>query len=163
MTNDRDTDTCDTWLTYAEAAKRLGVSANAIKQRVKRGALLATRGNDGQPRVSLPVRHGDTDTAKQNRPTPTPATPADPMVALSKALEMVAIERARADQQLVEERRRHESEIERTIGQICAERTFWIERADAAEVRAEAAEERLHQAILDRTKQSRPWWRRWVG
>ena len=74
-----------------------------------------------------------------------------------------AMERARADQQLVEERRRHESEIERLVGQVHAERSFWVERADAAEVRAEAAEERLHQAILHRTIQNRTWWRRWVG
>jgi chromosome segregation ATPase len=44
------------WLTYTEAAKRLGTTPDAIRQRVKRGQMKASRGNDGRPRVWSDVR-----------------------------------------------------------------------------------------------------------
>ncbi len=65
-------------MTYAEAAHRLGISTNAIKQRVKRGKLQAATGNDGHARVWLPVQNADTDTKIQTPQTPTPTTPAKP-------------------------------------------------------------------------------------
>ena len=39
------------WLTYTEAARRLGTTPDAIRQRVKRGQMQGSRGNDGRPRV----------------------------------------------------------------------------------------------------------------
>jgi hypothetical protein len=39
------------WLTYTEAARRLGTTPDAIRQRVKRGQMRGSRGNDGRPRV----------------------------------------------------------------------------------------------------------------
>jgi chromosome segregation ATPase len=44
------------WLTYTEAAKRLRTTPDAIRQRVKRGQMKASRGNDGRPRVWSDVR-----------------------------------------------------------------------------------------------------------
>jgi chromosome segregation ATPase len=44
------------WLTYTEAAKRLGTTPDAIRQRVKRGQMQGSRGNDGRPRVWTDVR-----------------------------------------------------------------------------------------------------------
>jgi len=42
------------WLTYDEAAERLGVSAEAIRCRAKRQRWRRTRGNDGRARIQLP-------------------------------------------------------------------------------------------------------------
>jgi excisionase family DNA binding protein len=44
----------DQWLTYAEAAEKLGVSKQAIRQKVIRGRWPRTRGNDGQARIQIP-------------------------------------------------------------------------------------------------------------
>jgi DNA-directed RNA polymerase specialized sigma24 family protein len=42
------------WFTYEEAAERLGVSAESIRQRAIRGRWHRTLGNDGKARVRLP-------------------------------------------------------------------------------------------------------------
>jgi hypothetical protein len=42
------------WLTYAEAAARLGVSAEAVRARVIRGAWRRQVGNDGLARIIIP-------------------------------------------------------------------------------------------------------------
>ena len=44
------------WLTYTEAARRLGTTPDAIRQRVKRGQMRGSRGNDGRPRVWVDER-----------------------------------------------------------------------------------------------------------
>ena len=41
----------DTWLTLTEAAARTGHTRDAIRQRIRRRSLPATKGNDGQLRV----------------------------------------------------------------------------------------------------------------
>jgi hypothetical protein len=46
------------WLTYTEAARRLGTTPDAIRQRVKRGQMQGSRGNDGRPRVWTDARPG---------------------------------------------------------------------------------------------------------
>jgi chromosome segregation ATPase len=53
------------WLTYTEAARRLGTTPDAIRQRVKRGQMQGTRGNDGRPRVWSNARPNG-QTAEQN-------------------------------------------------------------------------------------------------
>ena len=54
--------------------------------------------------------------------------------------------------------------INRLQAQSAIERSLWLERVDAAEVRAERVEEKLDR-VLDQLleQQSRPWWRRWLG
>jgi hypothetical protein len=42
------------WFTYSEAADKLGVSRQAVRQKAIRGHWARTRGNDGQARVQLP-------------------------------------------------------------------------------------------------------------
>jgi hypothetical protein len=44
----------DDWLTYEQAAERLGVSPEAIRQKAIRGRWQRTKGNDGKARVRLP-------------------------------------------------------------------------------------------------------------
>ncbi len=43
----------DGWLTLSEAAARTGHTREAIRQRIRRGSLPATKGNDGQLRVQV--------------------------------------------------------------------------------------------------------------
>jgi hypothetical protein len=47
-------DSAPQWLTYAEAGERLGVSAEAVRARVIRGAWRRQVGNDGLARIILP-------------------------------------------------------------------------------------------------------------
>ena len=151
MTSDTDTDTRDTWMTYAEAAKRLGISPNAIKQRVKRGKMQAATGNDGHPRVWLPTRVADTDTKIQTRTTPTSPTPEAEARQTAGAAGPISLDDVRA--MLGEQSERLERQHRETVGLL-------VERIDAAEVRAERAEEKLVE-VLDRL--SRPWWSRLFG
>ena len=115
----------------------------------------------------------------------------EPMVPLGRVLAMVSEavsqERADRDRQIAHERaetaRRlaerdslHLGHIERLLAQAGIERSLWLERVDAAEVRAERVEQRLDQ-VLDQLLADRrqpavgqveqveraPWWRRWFG
>lgn len=43
------------WLSLVDASSRLGVSVDAIRSRVRRGALTARRGNDGRLAVQVPA------------------------------------------------------------------------------------------------------------
>ena len=169
------------WVSIAAAARRLGVSRQAIQKRIARGKIDHRQDNMGNPqvRVAAPSPHlvpgvtprtdAGTMTAVSEI-TQAPQEAADP-VSLSACLEMVErlqaghaaalaavrvqVEQWRTD--MMVERGRHDAEIERLIGQVHAERSFWIERADAAECRAEAAEQRMVEIM------KRPWWRRWLG
>jgi len=47
-------DSTTQWMTYAEAGERLGVSAEAVRQRVIRGHWRRQVGNDGLARIILP-------------------------------------------------------------------------------------------------------------
>ena len=51
-----------------------------------------------------PLMAADTDTAKQNRQTPTPATPGEPMMPVAQAMAMVVQERARHATDMAQER-----------------------------------------------------------
>src|SRR6516164_7811145 len=42
------------WLTYKQAADKLGVSPQAVRQKAIRGRWHRTKGNDGQARVQVP-------------------------------------------------------------------------------------------------------------
>jgi hypothetical protein len=42
------------WLTYRQAADKLGVSPQAVRQKAIRGRWPRTKGNDGQARVQVP-------------------------------------------------------------------------------------------------------------
>ncbi len=87
----------------------------------------------------------------------------------------LAEQHARADADRARSDAAHAAELSRVaslhldlVGRLqaaaAAERSLFLERVDAAEVRAERVEERLDQVLdvlLDR--QGQPWWRRWFG
>ncbi len=113
----------------------------------------------------------------QSPPSPTP------VISFADALAMVDAERVRADQRvadaLAEERtasaRRlaevqtmHLDLVNRLQAQGALERSLWLERVDAAELRAERVEQRLDEVIDHILKQQsnhkqEPWWKRWFG
>lgn len=61
----------DTWLTYADAAERLGTTVEAVRQRAIRGRWKRTQGNDGKARIMLP----DGEHTPSERPARTPVQP----------------------------------------------------------------------------------------
>jgi hypothetical protein len=127
------------WLTYAEAAVRLGVTPEAARRRAIRRKWARMPGNDGRTRVRIPD-----DWRPQGAP---PVQPDDS--ALVHALE-AHVETLKADieqlkAQLADEKARtgHEAtKAEKAIAELSA----------LAERLAAIAEER-----------ARPWWRRLVG
>jgi len=161
------------WVTVSEAARRLGVSRTAIHNRIKRGTLSRMTDNHGNPLVQVSVtravpvtvatcRNGTPDTVTPPEP-PQPRQDVSEMIPASVHLRTVEVIQeahsaalAALEQRLSQQDANHLAEVERLVGQVHAERSFWIERADAAEVRAEAAEQRLAES-------RRPWWARWLG
>jgi hypothetical protein len=87
----------------------------------------------------------------------------------------MASERAETARRLAERDTLHLDTLGRLQAQAAAERSLWLERIDAAEIRAERVEQRLDQ-VLDvllnerrqpvsqvETGEREPWWRRWFG
>ncbi len=50
-----DSDPDVRWMSYAEAAKALGVNPESVARRMRRGNWARGKGNDGRPRVAVPV------------------------------------------------------------------------------------------------------------
>ena len=77
------------------------------------------------------------------------------------------LDQLRAD--MATQQRRADAEIERLVGQFHAERSFWTERADAAECRAEASAAALNDlaarilALVPAPSPAGAWWARWLG
>jgi hypothetical protein len=178
------------WLPVAEAARVLGLTEQALRKRVARGTIDARKNNRGtlvvlvsnagefqaQPGLpSLDKSGATTSTTGQggvhNAASPAVADAADmmPVSAHQKVVETLqeALTAARAD--LEAERRRHEAEIERMVGQFHAERSFWCERADTAECRAEQTTAALNDLVtriltlVPAPQSVAPWWERWFG
>jgi hypothetical protein len=101
------------------------------------------------------------------------ATDSATQITLARALEMVADtvanERADTARQFAERDSLHLDTLGRLQAQAAAERSLWLERVDAAELRAERVEQRLDQVLdvlLTERRQPvpeprRPWWRFW--
>jgi excisionase family DNA binding protein len=79
----------DQWFTYAEAAERLGVSKQAIRQKVIRGRWPRTRGNDGQARIQIP---------EQPYALRTPSVRGPDVATLQAQIEALRAELARAEE-----------------------------------------------------------------
>ena len=191
------------WLTYRELADRLGVSHGAAKiLAARRGWERQAPNKPGGPvRVLVPgdARPGhtghtpytppqSTENVSTSVPPDTPDVAGYGGVVSISVLEKICADHARQQDQM---RSDHAAELARMsslhldlIGRIqaqgAAERSLFLERVDAAELRAEAAEaratavdEKLHQ-VLDRLLErplpatpapepAQPWWARWFG
>jgi len=164
------------WLTVTAAARRLGITRTAVYSRIKRGTLQTQTDNHGHQLVNVDTNVTRDTLRKVTRDTVTPTLNPEPstepphprqdvseMIPASVLRDTVeAIQQAHGaalaalEQRLLQQDANHLAEVDRLVGQVHAERAFWIERADAAEVRAEAAEQRLADS-------RRPWWSRLFG
>ena len=166
------------WVSVSEGARRLGISRSAIRNRISRKTIPYQTDNHGNPRVLVhhgpvpPVAHGPvppvTDRPGPSGPGPElgPQPPRqDQPDSVPWAVHREAVERLQAASDA--ERARHDAEVERLVGQIHAERSFWIERADRAELVAEHAMSRaddMARRMAEMAEQaSRPWFARWFG
>ena len=185
------------WLTYAELAERFGVSRDAAKMLARRKGWQRKPANSRGGVVRVMVPYDPEHQIAQNGvgvPEKVPGdhsgvpelvpVPNEPMVPLGKVLTMVsdavALERADRDRQLdqlrneaahrlAEVQTMHLELINRLQAQSAIERSLWLERVDAAEVRAERVEQRIDQ-VLDQLLANQleqggrlPFWRRWFG
>jgi hypothetical protein len=128
------------WLSYIDAAACLGITPDAIRQRVKRGVLQGARGNDGKPKVWVtdqPITHDRFDATDQ--PIADDADDRSPPIELD-AQSVVTVLCQRHDAEIMRLQQSHDAAL-------CAERSLWLERIDAAEIRAERVEERLDQVL----------------
>ena len=141
----------DTWLTLTEAAARTGHTRDAIRQRIRRRSLPATKGNDGQLRVQardladLPPPDMSADDPGQPANVTPDATPGVLLATLADLRTTVddlrttlaaTLDKARADH-LADHGR-----AERAEAQAAAEAT----RANTLEVRLAVAEAALAEA-----------------
>lgn len=170
------------WLTYSELGERLGVSAEAARQKAIRLRLRRQTANDGKAQVLVDVedvRASSTPRKPREQPNDDRLTPdeqvsderilaaLDAHIAtlkemISKAEALTERERARADEE------RGRAEAERTRADRLQSRldTIMDERASDARRTAE-----IEQAVTDlRSKlaeraalDARPWWKRLAG
>ncbi len=166
------------WLSVSGAAKRLGVSRQAIQNRIKRGTLETRRNNRGELVVLCPATGGatlQTAVAQQTvsatvAPDPPPAArqgvggepDSQPASAYHQLIETLhgALERQERQHrdQLADRDRHHREAVE-----------FWKERCDSAECRAEQATAALNDlvnrilSVIPAPQSAEPWWARWLG
>lgn len=115
------------WLSLTEAARRLDTTPDALRQRVRRGRMHASRGNDSWLRVWVPA---GVETERSNR------TPAEHPGRLTSDRPNEMSGQFKALQALVD---------------VLREQLRTAEQREAAErTRAEAAEERERAAQVDR-------------
>ena len=168
----------DGWLTLTEAAAHTGHTREAIRQRIRRGSLPASKGNDGQLRVQrrdladLPPPDATTDDHGQPRNATRDATADVPLVSLAdlrmtvddlRTTLVVTLDKALADQGRAEQAEARadqaearEREARALADQRGADMTAALMRAARAEGEATALREALTEA-------RRPAWRRWLG
>jgi hypothetical protein len=119
------------WLTYTEAARRLGTTPDAIRQRVKRGQMQGSRGNDGRPRVWVDA-HPDGQ-ATEPSPDKSPNSP------------------NRTESDLSGQIKALEDHIETLKGLVIAE----VERTQAARDEAQEARAEADNAKADQVRMAR--------
>jgi hypothetical protein len=138
------------WLPIAEAAVRLGITENAVRNRLKRRTLRSRKGNDRRVFVLLdPTDQPPTnDRPATDQPSDQPpATQSDQsadlraeVARLTGRLEGATARLADRDGQIAQLRADHRAELDRLAA-------------------AHAAELARLQHIIDRL--AAPWWRRW--
>ena len=173
------------WLTISDAAKKLGVTQQAIKNRINRGTLTTSRNNRGLITVQLPSTvSGAADTVEQHTVSRTVSQPL-PAAPLSGAADRFIehLERQIVDQhaqhraEIIERDAKHREEIERMSASQAEMRQQHQQELDRAEGRHKAEIQRLENAyksamnaLMDKiatvmlvNRPRYPWWRRLIG
>jgi hypothetical protein len=157
----------DDWLTYEQAAERLGVTPEAVRQKAIRGRWQRSRGNDGKARVRLPEGSTDAVRTPSKRPNANPVrTPSERVSAerLFKALEdhVETLKRDLAARESALEAVRNEITAERDTNRAkiaALEESLGAERQRAEE----AIKAHLNLAERVAAEKARPWWKRLAG
>ncbi|MCZ8105060.1 MAG: hypothetical protein O9972_45105 [Burkholderiales bacterium] len=125
----------DTWLTYAEAAERLGTTVEAVRQREIRGRWKRTQGNDGKAWIMLPDGErtpSERPARTRVQPPPSERTDAERLVAALEAHnETLKGELAAAPTEALSEKIRADKAIAdcvRLAEQLAASRAPWWPR-----------------------------------
>ena len=162
----------DQWRTISDAARDLGVTENAVRIRVRKGRLLATRDNRGRilvstgsvgPSSSGLVRPDQPDPSEILSPNKTGAT----LVPLSFCTERLQEQQARHDEVVsrflsdaATQQQRFDAEISRLRSDMNAER----QRHEAELGRMERAYQKATDSLMARvagilvSNRPRPWW-----
>jgi len=148
------------WLSVSAASRRLGMSRQALQQRIRRGTIDCRRNNRGDPQVFVSNASALACVATSEAGVATLA--AGLQQAAPEPVGQLSLNDVRQllGEQSERMERQHAAALA-TLERAHRESTqLLVERVDAAEVRAEAISEQLGD-LLDRL--SRPWWSRWFG
>ena len=142
------------WLSIPEAARRLGVTPQAIRKRLKRGTLQSRRNNRGQEIVQVPgVAECPAGVANPQEPIQELSQPhgSQPsgLVSLDDVRMLLGEQAERFERQHVAAMAALQEAHREAIGLL-------VERVDAAECRAEALMDQI-------TAPAQPWWTRLFG
>jgi len=138
------------WLPLGEAARRLGISVDAVRARVRRGLVESRRGNDGKVSVLITTAQATTEQALVDDEVPSRLR-----LDLDEARAEVDHWRARA----------HEAELAAARAEEQARAAQAVAVAEVAAVRAEVA---VKDAVIGELRRElewrrRSWWRKLIG
>lgn len=144
------------WLPLNEAARRLNLSTEAVRARIRRGQIESRRGNDGRLTVLVDVQ----PESEQRSASPN----SDETILRLRA----EIDEARADADhwrgLAEERGERAIRAEERAEAARAVATADVEAARrVAEAEIAAKQELIEELKAMLAEARRPWWRRWRG
>lgn len=167
----------DRWMTYADAADALGMTAESIRQRARREGWRKTLGNDGRALILIPADTtgtgrtppGDADHGSDDTPEPLAVTQPDTDRIITVYEGRITEFEARAAELRADvERERTERLRERDRANALADRAADMARELAQAVSEGATRERELQARAASAEttlaeyRARPWWRRLV-
>ena len=164
------------WLTVIEAGNRLGITPDAVRQRVKRGVLSGARGNDGRVKVwmaDIPTDQSVAPDRSISDDRPIDQT-RQSVIATDQKPERTKKQPRLTDQVglAIDQTERLISHLERQLSEKDAEHRAQIERIEARHaaelIRLERAYKSATDALMNRVSailianRPRPWWR-WFG
>jgi DNA primase len=154
----------DPWLTYKQAADKLGVSPQAARQKAIRGRWPRTRGNDGQARVQVPEQPPRMRTAYGQAPDIQLVDALrGQLAALESHIKTLQADNEALKEQLASERTAFAGREAALTADLAAELARTAQEADKAgkAIAAFTALAESFDALA--AARARPWWRRLVG
>ena len=162
----------DTWQTYAQAAKALGLSVEGVRQRARREMWRKQLGNDGKARIIIPAdtTSPPADEAPGNQKAERPASkrlPDGPTAGEITALQarisdlQEELSRSRNDVEREREERRQERDRADHLASELADMSRRMADASAAKDETTGRLQNVEDALAE--MRSRSLWRRLVG
>jgi hypothetical protein len=162
------------WLTYTEAARRLGTTPDAIRQRAKRGQMQGTRGNDGRPRVWTAARpNGQATEQSPDSPNRTESGQVRALqdhIETLKGLLAAEVERTQAARDEAREARAEADHAKADQMRMARDVAVMFDELKAladrySELHSDRArlQSDVDRLIAELEQARRPWWRRMLG